>query len=1460
MGNGRVTTSRFQPAPNHEAQPSMFQRRPFVPVPSEETEETIDERPQRSLQQPTNTSLVNIPLYAPGQTPAPPIQPQSEENIDLEDEEEPEKETAVKAKLTIGQPGDKYEQEADATAARVMAMPMPIQAARAEEEESDTLQRQPEPDEEDSETVRQLPIGLQRQALSDGEKPNKDKSLTQLKPLVQAKGKGSSAPQGFEQRLSQHKGGGQPLPDETKAFMEPRFGADFSSVRIHEAPKEASDIGAQAFTHGQDIYFNAGKYNPGSSSGKELLAHELTHTIQQTGGKLQQKANKIHLKPNRPVTVDLQARRQPQPDSSTSNEDSSPVTFAPQTDEQTQQQLAPAQPAQPVENQTADSVSSPDKSEGAQPEEAQENRQEEVQETAAETSAPPEVSDAQSKGGGGAGKAASEPQAPTSPDQDPDFQAVVAKSKGIAAQEKQHAPAATESQAAQAAAVSPDSEVESQAQGQQVADMDQQEAGTFDAAAFKQAVMDKVDAAAPKTLEDADKFKDEGLLGKIKDTLSGEAKTAGESAAAPIADKAEQEPDASSITPRESTPLEAPDSGAPPQIDAGAAKPKPKPDSEVSGPMQAESQNLDQQMADAEITEEQLANSNEPQFTGALSAKQDAQAKATEAPQVYRQQEQATLTSAQSEAQTIGQNETQAMHGQREAAMGQLQGLQEGTKSQDEQKRSEVASHIDGIYQETKAAVDGILGGLEGEVMNRFNAGADQARSAYEDYVAPYMEDYKKRYDGLMGAGRWVADKLLGVPEEVTAFFREGRKRYLDKMDAVLTDISTYVTDQLNQAKEKIKEGRQKIQDYVDGLPADLQQVGQEAASNIQSKFDELEQSVDDKHGQLIEALSQTYVKNLEELDARIDEMKASNQPWFAKAFDSLTGVIETINKLKNMLMTVLAKVADTVGNIIKDPIGFLSNLVSGITQGLQNFLGNIWEHLQGGLVGWLTGALGPMGITIPDDIFSLPGIFSLVTQVLGLTWNYIRGKAVKMFGEPVVVAMEQGVEMIQVVKEKGFEGMWEQVKEDFGDLQATVIDQIKDMVITQVITAGIKWIIGLLNPASAFVKACMAIYDIVMFFVNQGSQVLELVNAVVEGVAAIARGAIGGAAKLVESALVKALPVAIGFLASLLGIGGLAKKVQGIIKKIRKRIDKAVNKLLKKAKKLFKKKKGKKNKDKEGSEKEHAKMGDAAANALKQQPSKEMTYEELRNFKKKQAKDLEAKYNKQLEKPVKMIISFKSVGEDKKDGDLDFHIHIGPNDYDKDSSVDPQSDEKVNLTELIEYARKRDISWRKSVDKDLAKAHPESYEDGKLKGGLHRRHILSFEAIARDLVAQLSGLTISKASLRLDGLGYKPKKEDNKSVIEAAKKYLRDKFNDNNNVVPGEGSSNSREGSLISQGYKKINKDDRSSKELKELARQLHEARIDGDPSKLSPEQKELARRQRKLVEKGVDPYSLVK
>jgi hypothetical protein len=94
----------------------------------------------------------------------------------------------------------------------------------------------------------------------------------------------------LESHLAAHKGSGSPLPDDARAYMEPRFGADFSGVRVHtdsEAVQMNHELSAQAFTHGQDVYFGAGRYEPDTTAGKRLLAHELTHVVQQTGTQVQ---------------------------------------------------------------------------------------------------------------------------------------------------------------------------------------------------------------------------------------------------------------------------------------------------------------------------------------------------------------------------------------------------------------------------------------------------------------------------------------------------------------------------------------------------------------------------------------------------------------------------------------------------------------------------------------------------------------------------------------------------------------------------------------------------------------------------------------------------------------------------------------------------------------------------------------------------------------------------------------------------------------------------------------------------------------------------------------------------------------------------------------------------------------------------------------------------------------------
>lgn len=168
-----------------------------------------------------------------------------------EEEKESLESNSIQTKLTIGKPGDKYEQEADATAAKVMAM---------SNKESEEIHRQ-----------------------SHTNVATKPKVLKYSSFSLQAKANKISTSPNLESRLGSSKGGGSPLPDDIGGFMEPRFGSDFGDVRVHtdsSAVQMNKELGAQAFAHGNDIYYGAGK-SPGNN---ELTAHELTHTIQQTGG------------------------------------------------------------------------------------------------------------------------------------------------------------------------------------------------------------------------------------------------------------------------------------------------------------------------------------------------------------------------------------------------------------------------------------------------------------------------------------------------------------------------------------------------------------------------------------------------------------------------------------------------------------------------------------------------------------------------------------------------------------------------------------------------------------------------------------------------------------------------------------------------------------------------------------------------------------------------------------------------------------------------------------------------------------------------------------------------------------------------------------------------------------------------------------------------------------------------
>lgn len=221
-----------------------------------------------------------------------------------------EEDAFFQPKLSIGQPGDKYEQEADAMADAVVngSNDSPaiqqkkaeniqrVSSGTAEERMKEDKMIQEKPEEEEVQMMEEKEEPVQMMGQEDepvqmmGDQEEEPLQMMEEEEEIQTKSDPAQASQASNQissKIQQQKGKGKSLPDLTRAEMENSFGADFSDVNIHtdlDAVEMNKELGAQAFATGKDIYFNSGKYRPETSSGKHLLAHELTHVVQQGGG------------------------------------------------------------------------------------------------------------------------------------------------------------------------------------------------------------------------------------------------------------------------------------------------------------------------------------------------------------------------------------------------------------------------------------------------------------------------------------------------------------------------------------------------------------------------------------------------------------------------------------------------------------------------------------------------------------------------------------------------------------------------------------------------------------------------------------------------------------------------------------------------------------------------------------------------------------------------------------------------------------------------------------------------------------------------------------------------------------------------------------------------------------------------------------------------------------------------
>lgn len=759
------------------------------------------------------------------------------------------------------------------------------------------------------------------------------------------------------------------------------------------------------------------------------------------------------------------------------------------------------------------------------------------------------------------------------PRSDPRYRRVVDKLNADSKTLKKHPPPSKKSDESNKAAKGPANEKAAGARAKQVDKLEAAETPKPQTASFLQMLRAEIAKVMPKTLGDTEKFMKGGASGEIKGALKGEVANQKDAATGDLKQTSNATPSEAGVPGKPVTPI-PPEPNAPaPQIDAPAAMPAPKPEAEIS--LQDSKVEVGDARKQTKQTDTRLKNANDARFSSVMDADKAVQKQADAGPGKYRNSEGATLARAASQATGTAKKGVVNLLKVKTGSKTRVLSRQERQKAKEELELKRFTDFVVTTFENVKVSVDKRLGKLEETVNSLFDAGTDAAIARMKSYVEDRLFQYKlDRYLLQIGGSLlWIRDQILDLPPEVNRFYEAGRKMFTSAMDALAERVANLVERELAAAKAEVSRAQGRIAAAQAALSPAVRARGAQVAGEYAEKFNELKSGIEDKKQQLAEGLAQKYKEAFDKADEALKAIQDENKGLVTKAKEKIAEVAKALIEFKNRLLAVLRKGADTIDLILDNPGGFLSNLLAAIKGGFSAFAGNILTHLKRGFVKWLFGAMAGTGVQIPSDL-SLPSILKLVLGVLGITYDRMRAKAVKLLGPTAVAVIEKLASYLMTLIGGGPEALWAQIKGDLGNLKEMVIGAIQEWIISTIVKKAVAKVVSMFNPVGAIIQAIMMIVNVVMFVIERAAQIMEFVESVVNSIHAIATGAIGGAIAKVEQALGNMVPILIGFLAALVGLGGIGAKIKGFILKVHTKVDQAIDKVLKKAvafvKKLF--------------------------------------------------------------------------------------------------------------------------------------------------------------------------------------------------------------------------------------------------------------------------------------------------
>ncbi len=1010
-----------------------------------------------------------------------------------------------------------------------------------------------------------VPVGaLQRssqaQAILQLQRTHGNRYVQRMVALAR-KGEGEFDPgPEVESAVQSTRGNGQALDHGVRTQMETAFSADFSGVRVHtntQADTLNRAVNARAFTTGKDIFFRDGEYSPGSSSGQKLLAHELTHVVQQTGPGIRPK-----LVVNAPGDVyeqeaDLVAEHVTRVQASSSSGQPMQRTEGPRIGSRSPAISRAVANVRQVPNASSGPKSFP------------------MQVLVVPDTEMPESSATSEE----AAIAVVEPSA----EKDPRFQGVLNKLDTSAKKTKRHPHPSKKVKEAQAAAEPPKNAkiagaklVKMKAVGSTVQN---QQPDNMAPESFLDVLSKAIDEVMPKGSDNAENFLEAGGQARLKNTMTGQFDRQKQDATQPLRDAQSQQLDPGGV--KESTPAlgenrdlvrekkEIPPEPAPNlphDIGAAEAMPQPKPDAQVS--LEKNKQEANQALTDRNITEEQLREANDPRFTQVLTAKAEVEKDADSAPARYRAKEKVALVDAIGQARTDEKQGLLGFASQRSHSTAVVKTEQLKAADHDTDARQKTVNDIEDKYKSVESKVKTELDPLDKQVPQMFDHGVGLAISNMKTNIRVNLERYKEERHGfsLGGIVRFWKDIVLTLDDDrVKQIYQDGRNVFKNVMVKTFKEIIDFVEARLQAARKAIADGEKEIDHYVETQKTpELKRVAEMARKDISGRFAQLRRSIEEKKNTLAQKLAQSYKDAIGKANAALEEIRKENRGLLNKVYDKAKEVYEILRQIKDKLLSILKQALDVIELIIKHPIRFVENLIEAVSQGFNKFRDRAIEYIEEALLAWLVGPLSEKGIQLPKDL-SLPSILSLVLQVLGLDLPRLQQKAQKYALVRNLPMIEKALELIKMLWDRGPAALWEEFKDYLGDLKDQVIGAIKDWLIAQIVKEGIKILLSMFTFAGGIIKAAQAIYDIIMFFVDNWHTIERIVSAVFGSITDIVNGRISAASDRIVQAIRWGIHVVINFLARLLHLTGISEAVTGFIHKIRTKVDKAVDWLMEK-------------------------------------------------------------------------------------------------------------------------------------------------------------------------------------------------------------------------------------------------------------------------------------------------------